>query len=175
MAGTSSITNLDIHDMARISCTYGLSSFQVISPLEDQLQLLQTLVNHWTKGLGASSNPDRAKALSLVSPAKSLEECIQNITEQCGKRPYVLGTTAKPELDKKGREYRKAKNFYEIKKIMSEENVLILLGTSHGLAPEILHACDGILAPIRWAGNYNHLPVRAACAIILDRLLGDLG
>ncbi len=175
VAGTSSITNLDIHDIARIACTYGLASFNVITPLEDQLDLLKTLVNHWTIGQGADSNPDRAKALRLVRASKSLEETIQSIINNTGQKPYVLGTSAKAELDKKGREYRKAISFKTVKSIVKEQSTLILLGTSHGLAPEILHSCDALLAPIRWGGNYNHLPVRAACAIILDRLLGDFG
>ncbi len=175
VAGTSSITNLDIHDIARISCTYNVASFNVITPLLDQQELLNTLINHWTKGQGAISNPDRAKALSLVNASNSLEETVEFLTQKCGKKPYLIGTSAKAELDKKGREYRKAKNFPQIRKIIEQENILILLGTSHGLASEVLHACDDILAPIRWAGNYNHLPVRSALAIILDRLLGDLG
>ena len=31
----------------------------------------------------------------------------------------------------------------------------------------------GILEPIRGSGEYNHLSVRSACAIILDRLRND--
>lgn len=173
--GTSSITNLDLHDIARISCTYGLSSFQVISPLEDQERLLKTLLTHWTTGSGAQSNPDRSKAFRLVQPAKSLTEACENISQICGTKPILVGTSAQPELDKKGREVRLATPFPTITKVAHSHPILIVLGTSHGLAPEALTLCDYILPPIRWSGSYNHLPVRAACAIILDRLLGDMG
>lgn len=173
--GTSSITNLDLHDISRISCTYGLASFNVITPLEDQKLLLKNLLKHWTIGNGAQSNPDRAQAMRLVYPAHSLEDAIENITKISGKKPVLVGTSAQPECDKKGRETRPATPYKYIQKIANSNSILIILGTSHGLAPEVLTLCDYILPPIRWASSYNHLPVRAACAIILDRLLGDMG
>ena len=173
IAGTSSLTNLDIHDIARISCTYGISSFNVVTPLADQKELLHTLVSHWTKGAGSKSNPDRAKALSLVHAADSLDEAIETVRNISGTQPIIIGTSAQPETDKKGREIRKAKPFCEIRKLLDDNAILIVLGTSHGLAPEVLQRCDALLPPLRWVGNYNHLPVRAACAIMLDRLLGD--
>jgi tRNA (guanine37-N1)-methyltransferase len=55
-----------------------------------------------------------------------------------------------------------------------ERPFLLLFGTGHGLAQEVLERADLALPPIR-PGSYNHLSVRAACAIILDRLFGDLG
>lgn len=173
LSGTSSITNLDVHDISRIACTYGLSSFTVVTPLEDQKNLLNTIVNHWTKGAGAISNPDRAEALSLVRVATSLEEAISQVKTLCGDDPIVMGTSAKPDVDKKGREIRKAIPFIKLRKMLDETSVLIVLGTAHGLAPEALKQCDAILPPLRWLGTYNHLPVRAACAILLDRILGD--
>jgi hypothetical protein len=36
----------------------------------------------------------------------------------------------------------------------------------------VIAAGDGILPPIAGAGSYNHLSVRSAAAIVLDRLLG---
>jgi hypothetical protein len=49
---------------------------------------------------------------------------------------------------------------------------LILFGTGWGLAEEVKDCSDYILAPIEGEG-YNHLSVRSAAAIILDRLIGD--
>jgi len=48
-----------------------------------------------------------------------------------------------------------------------------VLGTGHGLAPEILTRADAIASPVRGFSAYNHLPVRSAAAILVDRLLGD--
>jgi hypothetical protein len=37
----------------------------------------------------------------------------------------------------------------------------------------VIEGADALLAPIRAVrGEYNHLSVRAACAIAMDRLLG---
>lgn len=171
--GSSSITNLDLHDIARISCTYGISSLQIISPIPDQKILVQELLDHWVHGEGAKTNPDRSTALKRIQLADDLSCAIKNITNISGKKPLLIGTSAKPELDKKGREKRIATPFPTITKLAKNNTLLIVLGTSHGLAPEALAQCDFILPPIRYLGEYNHLPVRAACAIILDRLLGD--
>ena len=171
--GSSSITNLDLHDIARISCTYGISSLQIISPIPDQKLLVQELLEHWVHGDGAKTNPDRSKALKLIHIADSLENAITTITTISGKKPLLIGTSAKPELDKKGREKKLSTPFYQINKLAKNNTILIVLGTSHGLAPEALAQCDFLLPPLRYLGEYNHLPVRAACAIILDRLLGD--
>ena len=56
---------------------------------------------------------------------------------------------------------------------LAEGPVLLLLGTGHGLAPEVLEKADGVLPPIRFLDGYNHLSVRSAAAILADRLLSD--
>ncbi len=89
--------------------------------------------------------------------------------------PLVVGTSAQPVLDKKHRERRPPSTFDEVRGLLAERPVLLLLGTGHGIAPEVLEQCHAILPPLRWMDGYNHLPVRAAAAIILDRLLGDRG
>lgn len=86
-----------------------------------------------------------------------------------------MGTSARPVLDKKGREKRPAATFDEVRQRLDHGPALLLLGTGHGLAPEALDRCDAILPPLRWMDAYNHLPVRAAAAILMDRLLGDRG
>ncbi len=174
MAGSSSVTNLDIHDISRIACTYGLSSLQIITPILDQKILVEELITHWTKGDGAKTNPDRAKALSLAQLADSMDDAIENVAKISGTKPILVGTSAKAEKDKRGREKRLAAPFPKIAELDKENSILLVFGTSHGLAPEALAKCDYILPPLRYMGHYNHLPVRSACAIILDRLLGDI-
>src|SRR5690606_16528271 len=49
--------------------------------------------------------------------------------------------------------------------------VLVLFGTGYGLAPAALALADVVLTPIHGASDYNHLSVRSAAAIALDRLL----
>jgi len=117
--------------------------------LKDQQTILETLVRHWTEGPGGVSNPDRAEAFSLV---------------RMGQRPVLLGTSARDNG---------VMTPQAVRDLLVDRPVLLLFGTGHGMAPEILDACDGILRPLRWMDAYNHLPVRGAVAITLDRVLGD--
>ena len=52
--------------------------------------------------------------------------------------------------------------------------VLLLFGTSWGMPESLLAGADGRLEPVVAQADtgYNHLSVRSACAILLDRLLG---
>jgi tRNA (guanine37-N1)-methyltransferase len=49
----------------------------------------------------------------------------------------------------------------------------LIFGTGHGLAEEVLSKMDGIVRPLRYLDDYNHLSVRSAVAIIVDRLIAD--
>lgn len=159
-----SLTNLDIHDIARSSCCYGLGGYYVVTPLQDQRRLLAELLEHWTTGAGGRANPDRAEALRLVAAADSVDEVLAQVEAQCGERPLVLGSSARPEG---------ALTYAAVREALAERPVLLLLGTSHGLAPTVLDKCDGVLRPLRGASGYNHFSVRSAAAIMLDRILGD--
>ena len=55
--------------------------------------------------------------------------------------------------------------------IKTGKPILLLFGTGWGLEKSILNEADYVLDPIGGIGEYNHLPVRAAIAIVLDRLL----
>ena len=48
---------------------------------------------------------------------------------------------------------------------------LFLFGTGWGLESHIKRSADYVLEPIVGAGKFNHLSVRSAAAIILDKLL----
>ena len=159
-----SLTNLDIHDISRSSCTYGLGGYYVTTPLEDQLHLLRNLLEHWQTGAGAKSNKDRAKAFSLVKPAKSVDCAVTDITERTGKKPLVIATSACGNG---------TATFADVRKMVQHQPVLLLFGTGQGLAPSITESCDAMLPPVAWASEYNHLSVRSAVAIVLDRILGD--
>ncbi len=159
-----SLTNLDIHDIARSSCTYGLGGYYVTTPLEDQRRLLETLVTHWTTGEGAAANADRAKAFALVRAAASVEEAADDVAARCGTRPYLVATSASGTG---------GMGFAAIRALLRERPVLLLFGTGRGLAPDICSRCDAMLPPLRPLGGYNHLSVRVAAAIVMDRIVGD--
>ena len=162
----SAVTNLDIHDIARAAKTYGVSKYYITTPYKDQQQLVRELLAHWQTGHGATYNPARKQALSIVQLADSLEEVILCLTEQYGKRPLIVATSALLRDN--------TLSYAELgQRIENEEPVLLLFGTAHGLAPEILQLTDVTLPPIKGGTQYNHLSVRSAASIIIDRLLGS--
>jgi tRNA (guanine37-N1)-methyltransferase len=165
---TVSLTNLDIHDIARSSCTYGLGGYYVLTPLDDQRELLQSILAHWREGPGRRGNPDRDTALSLVRSGTAISDAVADITNTTGQEPLVIGTSARPEADGPP-----IAGFDVIARMLRHKPVLLLFGTGHGLSPEVHTLCHAFAPPLRRYGGYNHLSVRSAAAIILDRILGD--
>jgi tRNA (guanine37-N1)-methyltransferase len=162
---TVSLTNLDLHDIARISRTYGLAGYFVVTPLEDQRALAATLIGHWTEGAGGRANPDRADALGTVRVEAALDDAIARVRALSGRDPFVLATSARPDGPVTPAQARET---------LADQPVLLVLGTGSGLAPEALALTHAQLAPVRPYGRYNHLSVRAAAAILIDRMLGDI-
>ena len=162
----TALTTIDIHDLARLARTYGLKGFYVVTPLRSQQTLAQRLIDHWVTGRGAVYNPTRKEALSLVRMADTLEEVLQGIEKKQDRRAKTVATAA--------RRYTQARSYGEMAELLrkGEDNpYLILLGTGWGLTREVVEKSDYVLEPIEGKG-YNHLSVRTAAAIILDRLLG---
>jgi len=161
----SAITNLDLHDIARASKTYGVQSFQVIIPLDDQRQIAQEICNHWTTGYGSRANPDRKASFDLIQVTSDFETAKTNIFKQTSQYPCTIATTAKS--------LQAAISFYKCRQMIeSPVPHLLIFGTSWGIAPDFIDQCDYILSPIQNGQAYNHLSVRSAVAIILDRLMG---
>jgi hypothetical protein len=160
----SAVTNLDLHDIARAGCTYGVSTYWVVTPDPQQQELAAKIVDHWTQGYGGSVNPDRKEALSLIRICADLDDVIRRMTEKWGVKPRVCATCARPGQSTAG--------YAAVRRMHAEGSPLLLLfGTAWGLAPEMILAADEILPPLRGPGEYNHLSVRSAVSIILDRLL----
>lgn len=171
--GASSLTNLDIHDIARISRSYAMGSFYPVTPLRDQLRVLEEILRHWTRGPGGTGNADRAQALGLVQPATSLEEAVAHMTAQHGTRPRLVASSAVwPAKGKASQPGRMPMTPRDVRRWCDQGPVMLCLGTAQGLAPEVLEQCEGTLRPVRFLG-YNHLSVRSAAAILADRILGD--
>ncbi len=163
----SAITNLDIHDVARCAETYGAKRFYIINPFEDQQRLIKRICRHWTEGFGAGYNKHRRDAMSLVSIAASLEVAISEIESNEGETPILMATDA-------ARNTIKNINYNVAKKIVaSNRKVMILFGTAWGISKELIEKSDYILEPIFGVSDYNHLSVRSASAIILDRLFSQ--
>ena len=163
----TSITNLDLHDIARAARTFDLSGYFVVQPAQGQKELINTLVGHWARGFGARYNPDRHEALSRLHLVDSIQDVIDHIKKETGKTPKLIGTSAHASKEMIG--------FSDMSKIIKEkeEEYLIVLGTGWGLTDEMMASFDYVLRPIYGVGAYNHLSVRSAASIIMDRLLGE--
>ncbi len=164
----SAVTNLDIHDIARAASTFGVDHYYIVTPYSDQQTLVTEILDHWQTGHGATYNPARKAALDRVRISETLGATIAQVTEQRGRRPLILTTSAR--IQKNCISYRETR-----KRIDDGEPIILLFGTAHGLAPEVTETADYALPPIESATGYNHLSVRSAVSIILDRLLGIQG
>ncbi|MCP4605926.1 MAG: RNA methyltransferase [Proteobacteria bacterium] len=164
---STAVTNLDIHDNARTARTYRVASYHIVTPLDAQIELISRILKHWRDGFGARRVPNRVEAMNLVRVSRTLDDAVRTIMGQREGRPFIVSTCA-----------RKRENtvcFAEMREqIESEQRPFIFVfGTGYGLAEEVFEMSDAVLAPIGNPDDWNHLSVRSAVAITLDRLLNN--
>ena len=162
----SAITTLDLHDIARLARTYDVKQFFVITPLDEQQELAERVLKHWTRGYGAKYNRHRKEAIELVAIAPSLERAVDAVAETEGEAPLLIATDASKQGGR-SISFERARDI-----IKQEQSVILLFGTAWGLDKTVMTMADHILEPISGRSDYNHLSVRTAAAIILDRLVG---
>jgi hypothetical protein len=163
---TTAITNLDVHDLARSARTYGCSDYFLVHPIDAQRELVAKITDHWLNGSSGKRIPDRKEALALVRAVPSLADVYAALG---GRDQIDVWVTA-------AREVAPPITLAEGRARIATDGkpVLVVFGTGWGLAPSVIAEADETLQSIK-AGHptgYNHLSVRAACAITLDRLLG---
>ncbi len=162
----SAVTNFDLHDLSRLAKTYGVRRFMVITPLEDQRALAGRILRHWTKGYGARYNRHRKEAIELIRIISSLDKAVEEIREIEREGPLLIATDA-------SRQGEKTLTYSRAAEILnSERTVFILFGTAWGLHEEVISRADFVLEPVFGKSEYNHLSVRTAAGIVLDRLAG---
>jgi hypothetical protein len=166
---TTAITNLDLHDLSRTACTYGFDDLFIVHPIAAQRELAQRVRDHWVGGSGARRIPTREPAMSLLRIVSDLGEVEQVLGGRERIDVYVTSARAQAAA---------AIGFAEARARLAarERSTLLLFGTGWGLAGEVIDAADVLLAPIDGCSpsGYNHLSVRAAFAIVVDRLFGPL-
>jgi len=164
----TSTTSIDVHDIARSARTYGVARYFVVTPLPTQQEISWRIRGYWTEGEQASENSRRGEALEYVVVAEDLEETLAWIADAEGTEPLLVATSAR-RLGKEGI------SFAGLKRRLREDDrpVYILFGTGWGMADEVVEVCDLLLPPIMGNSPFNHLSVRAAAAIILDRVAGE--
>ena len=163
---TTAITNLDVHDLARSARTYGVSDYFIVHPITAQRELLERICEHWRDGAGGKRIPDRKLALELVRPVTTLAEAVDALGGPSAVEVWVTAA----------RRLRDPVTLSDARARLDGDGgpVLLVFGTGWGLADEVIDGAHALLEPVRAreATGYNHLSVRAACAIILDRLRG---
>jgi len=162
----TAVTNVDVHDISRLSATFGVAGFYLVTPVEQQQELVREMIAHWTRGVGAEYNPRRKKALELARVVGDLDDVVTAVLEESGHEPVIIGTGA--NIDER------AVSFEGMKELLKEREgaAILVFGTGWGLEKSFLQAFDFNLAPVLGRGDYNHLSVRSAAAIILGRLMG---
>lgn len=165
---TAAITNIDLHDISRSAHTYGCENFYVVHPVAAQRALAERIREHWVEGSGGIRIPDRKPALSAIRVVDTVEAALL----AAGPGAELWTTSAK-------RLGPNVLSFEEARDVLRGEGapVVLAFGTGWGLAAEVHARASRHLAPIESvrSDGYNHLSVRAAAAILFDRLLGSFG
>ncbi len=164
---STSVTLIDVHDISRSSRTYGVDSLFVAHPSQTMRALVRTVKRHWDGDFGSTYNPNRQDALSVLDIVSDLDEAIMKIEKRTGALPKLLATSARDGDDRI--------SYQDMRQTMEDcgGSYLLMFGTGWGMGPELMARADHVLKPIVGPTEYNHLSVRAACAIILDRLRGS--
>src|SRR5262245_45568454 len=153
---TTSLTNFDIHDLARSSLTYGLAGYHIVTPIASQREKAEHIARLWTED---EQGEHRAAALRLVRVAQSIAAVIEAVKAEHGRAPTVVATTAR------------STGFAGIARVTSTQllaeasvdpsPVLLLFGTGWGLADQLIPSVSRVLAPIEGGSDWNHLSVRS--------------
>jgi len=161
---TSSIVPYDVVDISRASKTFGVKNFYIVHPFKNQRDTIKRVIKFWTEDRGSFYNKDRKEALKLVKIKKNLNEVVEDIKNIEKIEPKVILTSAKKSEN--------SINYDFLKSIILKSPVIILFGTGWGIVKEKMKY-DYILEPILGFpedNEYNHLTVRSASSIILDRI-----
>lgn len=165
---TTALTNFDIHDLARSTMTFGLAGYHIVTPITSQREKAEHIARLWSED---EQGEHRAAALRLIRTATSVDEVIASITaDHGGIAPTVVATSAKSTSFPAA--LRRTTTELLAETATQPAPVLILLGTGWGLADWLIPSVSRVLAPIEGGSDWNHLSVRSAGAIILDRLFG---
>jgi hypothetical protein len=163
---TSAITSLDIHDIARAARTYDVRGVFVVHPIPEQRKFAASVIDHWRFDFGRTHDSRRREALERVHIVAELDDALAEAERISAARPLIVHTSARTES---GLSYSDLRARMEAP---DAPPMMILFGTGFGMSPEVADRADIVLAPVLGPADYNHLSVRSAAGIILDRLRG---
>lgn len=152
----TAITNLDLHDCARVCLTYGINKLYIVHPNQSQLDFARTIMDHWLKGFGGQYNPLRKSALEIIALVHDISEIKQQTDA------LLVGTSAS--------RLEGCISWDEARKRARNEDMCILFGTGWGMSQRLFETLDAVIEPIAGKGGFNHLSVRSAVSIAVDRI-----
>lgn len=164
---STAITGMDLHDIARACRTYGIKKYLLVTPLAQQREMAKRIAGHWTSGWGAEYNPDRKEAFSTLKIFASIQKALGWLSEREKKEPFKIATTAKRHAG--------AQHWLTLKReiLRRDHSPVFLFGTGWGLHDEVMEMADAVMTPITGGSDgWNHLSVRSAVSITLDRFFG---
>jgi tRNA (guanine37-N1)-methyltransferase len=164
---TTALTNFDVHDIARSTATYDLGAYYIVTPVTSQRDKAAHIASLWQEESGHT----RADALALVRPVAAIADVVADLTERHGIPPRIVATSARPDVFPGARHLDCASLVAELRTEPGRP-MLVLFGTGWGLAHKLIPEVERVLAPIEGRPPWNHLSVRSAVAITLDRLFG---
>lgn len=164
---STAITGMDLHDIARACRTYGIKKYLLVTPIAQQREMAKRIAGHWTSGWGADYNPDRREAFSTLKIFASVQKAIAWAEEKEKKPVFKIATTAKRHAG--------AQHWLTLKReiLRRDHSPLFIFGTGWGLHDEVMEMADAVMTPICGGKDgWNHLSVRSAVSITLDRFFG---
>ena len=164
---STAITGMDLHDIARACRTYGIKKYLLVTPIAQQREMAKRIAGHWTSGWGADYNPDRREAFSTLKIFASVQKALAWAEEKEKKPVFKIATTAK--------RHEGAQHWLTLKReiLRRDHSPLIIFGTGWGLHDEVMETADAVMTPICGGKDgWNHLSVRSAVSITLDRFFG---
>jgi len=168
---TTAVTNMDIHDLSRTCRTYEVDHFYLVSPLEGQEGVVDRILSYWGSDSAREWHPDRAEALGRTWFLTDFDRVREDLAGRySGLQMEVVMPDARPLGGQVGYAETRAEWTGQPPGVK-----VIVLGTGWGVAPDFYSNVDRFLGPIygpQGSEGYNHLSVRAAGAVILDRLFG---
>src|SRR5262245_9505177 len=155
---TTAVTNMDVHDISRLACTFDVRAFYVATPVPTLRRLVERIMRPCSTGPGATYNETRKEALALGRLSTDLDAVVADVERDAGTLPRVVATSA--------RNVGARLTFAALRRRVREDPrpELLVFGTGWGLTEHVLGRADDVLEPIRGTGDYNHLSVRSAAA-----------
>lgn len=164
---STAITGMDLHDIARACRTFGIKKYLLVTPIAQQREMAKRIAGHWTSGWGADYNPDRREAFSTLKIFASVQKALAWVEEKEKKPVFKIATTAK--------RHEGAQHWLTLKReiLRRDHSPVFIFGTGWGLHDEVMDMADAVMTPITGGKDgWNHLSVRSAVSITLDRFFG---